>query len=89
MNITLAGYVAKLFTHILQLAKNSNQEKDFAGYLFRNEKIILDITQHLHSRSTAEILVKTLCTASAASEQNQLAIKFKVIDKLISYLSNE
>ena len=63
--------------------------QQLSGYLFRNENTILDMTQHLHSRSTAEILVKALCTASAASGQHQLEIKFKVIDKLISYLSNE
>jgi len=66
--------------------------QQLSGYLFRNENTILDMTQQLHSRSTAEILVKALCTASAASAasgQHQLEIKFKVIDKLISYLSNE
>jgi len=63
--------------------------QQLSGYLFRNENTILDMTQQLHSRSTAEILVKALCTASAASGQHQLEIKFKVIDKLISYLSNE
>ncbi|KAL4456192.1 hypothetical protein ABPG74_014153 [Tetrahymena malaccensis] len=89
VNITLAGYVAKVFLHLFSLAKNKNKEQEIIEYLYKNENNLLNMTKQMQSRSCSDILVKSISFSNLQLKGKFLNIKLKVIDKLIDLLSDE